>query len=481
MRDQDGGRRQAAISAWSRRCERRSRTRVRAKRLVHKFAAGLLPLAVVLTTAVAGSGGASAAGTSRGAPVPIGLPYPIDLAGLPNILGGGSGSSGATFPSNQTTQAIYQSIVDYINSHGGLLGRKIDPVYYGENVLTASGSVTDQQVCTFYTQDHRVFAVMAPFAHTTTLTSCLESAGVMDMDAAGYTEFDDPTFAQYPLYATAGTLSLTRVAAVEVNGLWNQGFFGKGSATKHDKIGLLAYNTPAFVTSINKVLKPALARHGLRLTDHQMLSPITGIADVGPTQAVINNTLLRFKTEGIDHVIFLDVEGALVMPFVTAETPQQYYPRLGMTSNENPANRSYAGNTNDHDQLNQFHNALAVGWDPSLDVAHPSVNARGALCNQIMESAGASPAQASIFWNVCDQLLTFAAAVNAGGKLSTSAAIKGLALAKNIPSAELIAPANYSGGRRDGVVTGRYLAFQNGCQCFQYSSPAFALSPLEGY
>ena len=303
----------------------------------------------------------------------------------------------------------------------------------------------------------------------------------MDMDAAGYTEFDDAMFAQYPLYATAGTLSLTRVAAAEVNGLWNEGFFGKGSAAKNAKIGLLAYNTPGFTQAINTVLKPALARHGLKLTDHQIVAPIQGVADVGPTQTVINSTVLRFKTEGINHVIFLDVEGALVMPFVTAETPQLYYPRLGMTSDENPANRAYLGNTNDHDQLSQFHDALAVGWAPALDVAHPASNAQGALCTKIMEGGGASVAQAALFWSICDQLATFAAGVNAGGKLTASAAIKGLALAKNIPSAELLGPANYAGGRRDGVVTGRYLAFQNGCQCFQYTSPAFPLSSIEGY
>ena len=190
MRDRDGGWGQTAACAWSRVWERRSRTGAGVKRLVHKLAVGLVPLAIIVTTTTVGLG-ASAASTSGGAPVPIGLPYPIDLAGLPDILGGGSGSSGATFPSNQTTQAVYQSVVNYVNSHGGLLGRKIDPIYYGEDVLTASGSVTDQQVCTYYTQDHRVFAVMAPIAHTTTLTSCLESKGVMDMDAAGYTEFDD--------------------------------------------------------------------------------------------------------------------------------------------------------------------------------------------------------------------------------------------------------------------------------------------------
>ena len=480
MRERDGGWGKMAACAWSSTRERRSRTSAGVKRLVHKLAVGLVPLAIIVTTTTVGPG-ASAASTSGGAPVPIGLPYPIDLAGLPDILGGGSGSSGATFPSNQTTQAVYQSVVNYVNSHGGLLGRKIDPIYYGEDVLTASGSVTDQQVCTYYTQDHRVFAVMAPFAHTTTLTSCLESKGVMDMDAAGYTEFDDATFAQYPLYATAGTLSLTRVAAAEVNGLWNEGYFGKGSAAKDDKIGLLAYNTPGFTQAINTVLKPALARHGLKLTDHQLVAPIQGVADVGPTQTMINSTVLRFKTEGINHVIFLDVEGALVMPFVSAETPQLYYPRLGMTSDENPANRAYLGNTNDHDQLNQFHDALAVGWDPALDVAHPASNDQGALCTKIMEGGGASPAQATLFWNVCDQLITFAAGVNAGGKLTASAAIKGLAFAKNIPSAELLGPANYAGGRRDGVVTGRYLAFQNSCQCFQYTSPAFPLSSIEGY
>lgn len=417
-----------------------------------------------------GATGQSNAGAST---VEIGLPRPSNLSALAAALGGALGAGGATAPTDQQVDAFYQAMVNYVNSHGGLLGKKIKPVYFSINPVSLAGNAAPQEMCTDFTQDNHAFAVMDLANVSQTFISCLEKAGTIAFDPAGSSQLDDTSFAQNALYATAGALSLTRVASVEVNGLFKQGFFGSGA-----KIGLVGYNSPAFTQAVSQALKPALAAHGLHLTDQQLVAPVAGLSDVAPTQQAISSAVLRFKNEGINEVLFFDAEGGTVNPWTQAAMAQNYFPRLGLTTDEMPSEQSFLGNTRNPDQVKEFSTALGVGWSPVTDEANPPVNATGQLCDGIMQAAGASAAQAKLFWSTCDQLLVFAAGVNAGGQLTSTDALSGLAKAKNLQSAELTGPPDYAGSRRDGVGSVRYLSFTAKCQCFQYSSNAVSVQSL---
>jgi hypothetical protein len=440
----------------------------------------VLPVVAVSVLAACGYGSASSTTSgitgqsgTESSTVEIGLPRPSDLAALGAALGGGLGVSGASAPTDQQVDAFYQAMVSYVNSHAGLLGKKITPVYFSINPISLAGSSVQQEMCTEFTQDNHVFAVMDLPNVSQTFISCLENAKVIAFDPAGSVQLDDTSFAQNPLYATAGALSLSRVASVEVNGLFKQGFFGSSP-----KIGLVGYNTPSFTRAISQSLKPALAAHGLHLTDQQLVAPVASLSDVAATQQAISDAVLRFKSEGIDHVLFFDTEGGTVSPWTQAATAQNYFPRLGLTTNELPSEQAYLGNTRNPDQGKEYSTALGVGWSPVSDEANPPVNATGQLCDSIMAAAGASAAQAKLFWSTCDELLVFAAGVNAGGQLTSTDALSGLAKAKSLQSAELAGPPNYAGGRRDGVGSVRYLSFASKCQCFQYSSNAVSVQSL---
>jgi hypothetical protein len=143
-----------------------------------------------------------------------------------------------------------------------------------------------------------------------------------------------------------------------------------------------------------------------------------------------------------------------------------------------PSEQSFLVNTRNPDQVKEFSTALGVGWSPVTDEANPPVNATGQLCDGIMQAAGASAAQAKLFWSTCDQFLVFTAGVNAGSQLTSTDALSGLANAKNLQSAELTGTPDYAGGRRDGVGSVRYLSFAAKCQCFQYSSNAVSVQSL---
>ena len=434
----------------------------------------MVAASVLAACSYGSSSSSTTTGQSAGAStVEIGLPRPTNVAALEAMLGGGAGAGGAAAPTDQQVDGFYQAMVNYVNGHGGLLGKKIAPVYYSLNPISLAGDSAQQAMCSDFTQDHHVFAVMDLQNFSQSFVSCLERAGVIAFDPAGSVVLDDTAFTQNPMYATAGSLSLTRVAAVEVNGLFSQGFFGSSA-----KIGLVGYNSPPFTRAISQVLTPVLAAHGLHLTDEQLVAPVTGIADIAPTEQAISSGVLRFKSEGIDHVLFLDTQGATVNPWTQAATAQHYFPRLGLTTNEMPSEQAFLGNTRNPYQVREYSTALGVGWSPVTDEANAPVDAAGQLCDSIMQSAGASAAQARLFWSTCDELLTFAAGVNAGGQLSPAGALSGLGKAKNLQSAELVAPPDYAGGRRDGTASVRYLSFAVKCQCFRYSSGPVSVQSL---
>lgn len=486
MNDQD---RESTDAAWYPRWRRKHRdTRSPAERRPRRTQRGILggmgrrwlPVALAgLMVSACGWGpsddndSADANQAHTGETVQIGLPFPSNLAGLGAVFGEAFG--GATPPSDDQVKSFYQSIVDHINNDGGLLGKKIKPVFHGVSVTEAAGSAADEAMCTDFTQDHRVFAVMALPNHSENLVSCLEKANVITLDPVISVALDDTAFAEHPLYATAGALSLSRVAAVQVNGLVQQGFFAPDA-----KIGLIGYNTAPFTRAIEETLKPTLAKHGLTIADEQLVKPVAGSADRTAAQQAISNAVLRFKGAGIDHVLFFDVQGGTLTPWAKTATSQQYYPRLGISTNQNPGHLSYAGNKKDTDQINRYSTALGVGWSTMMDLAAPPANPTGELCTSIMKAAGASTDQTEMFWALCDQLLVFAAAVNAGGELTPAAALAGLEKAENLPSAELAGPPDFSGGRRDGAGVVKFLSFAKDCECFQYSSDAIPVSALLG-
>ena len=410
------------------------------------------------------------------ASVPIGIPVVGGLQAVSNALG----SDGVTEPSGQQAQTYIQAIVDYANAHGGLLGHKIAPVYYS---ISSAGSATaasvDQGACVAWSQDHQVFAALAENLDSNTLISCLQAKHAITMDGAGFIPYDNVDLAKFPLYASAGSLSLTDVASVEVNGLFKEGYFGSGKTDSNTKIGLLAYDTAPYTRAINQVLKPALARHGLKLTDEQEVAPVESEADAIALQTPITSAALRFKAEGINHVIFFETEGAIVYNWEAAETSESYFPRLGVTTNDSVGTKdspscSFCGSV-----VKSWSNAVGIGWSPTNDLSTPTVNATAALCNRIVEGAGASAADASQFWAYCDQLFVLAAAVKAGGQLTSKATLEGLSKIKNFTPAELVGPVDYPNGSRTGAAYGRFMAWKLSCECMQYTSPAFPLSTLE--
>src|SRR5205085_4856986 len=100
-------------------------------------------------------------------------------------------------------------VIDDINAHGGVAGRKLEPVWHElDGASTATYDTLAQQTCDDWTQDHKVFVAFA--GGTESLLQCLHNRGVVavqdDLSSA-----DAATFRRYPYYVEVGTLNLDRI------------------------------------------------------------------------------------------------------------------------------------------------------------------------------------------------------------------------------------------------------------------------------
>ncbi len=257
-----------------------------------------------------------------------------------------------------------QALVDDLNTHGGLAGHRIVPVFHAFDDNATNLPVEWQKACTDLTQDHHVFAVLAPGLNDPAFSGCLARAGVIEVSALLTTE-GKSDFAAAPLLVEPASMNLDRLADVEPRQLVAQGWLANRSdappgADPKPKIGVVAFDKPSFREAFDHHLKPAYAALG---------TPIAEEAFVGDTADQLGTQLpgivLRFAQEGINHVTFLTSTGLPPGLFLIQATKQEYKPRYGFSSQDAMG----VVIQDEPDPRGQLHQAASVGWFPEADVA----------------------------------------------------------------------------------------------------------------
>jgi ABC-type branched-subunit amino acid transport system substrate-binding protein len=182
-------------------------------------------------------------------------------------------------------QAIEQSYIDDLNAHGGVLGRKIDPVYKSYCPIQPSVAL---DTCTSFTQDAKVFAVVGVFAPTSPDAQlCLSRDNQTIL--IGH-ELHQSTIAQAP----PGLLLTPDITAERrINVMAN--------LTK--KEGTLAGKKVAILTdqdtkvAADTVIKPALDSAGVAQGSTGVLT-ISG-TDTSAAQGQLDSFIEKWKGEGV--------------------------------------------------------------------------------------------------------------------------------------------------------------------------------------
>ncbi|MCA1721107.1 MAG: ABC transporter substrate-binding protein [Actinobacteria bacterium] len=205
-----------------------------------------------------------------------------------------------------------------------------------------------QKECTYFTQDHKIFAFMGGSPYED-YRQCMAKAGVAMVN--DQTNFDAATLQRFPYTFPFSGMSLTRQAAVVVDGLHAQGFFGGGK-----NIGLIYSEAPEYKRNVPAVER-ALARYGLKIDPANEFG--ISVASNQDAASGAQAAELKFKTNNVDRVLFMANQPLFLGVFMLNASSQNYYPRYGVSSYESPA----VVEQNVPDKK-QFDGLMGVGWLP---------------------------------------------------------------------------------------------------------------------
>ncbi|MDP9182811.1 MAG: ABC transporter substrate-binding protein [Actinomycetota bacterium] len=453
--------------------------------------AGVTPTASQSST---GSSGGSTAGplsstTGRGAPggvtpatsgpgvtdkvVYVGVVHDANADGVNSAAGVGAVTHGDSL-------ANTRAIVDDINRHGGVAGRRVELVT--ADFDSTSTQTLDQQwaaVCQTFTRDSpRVFAVIE--VTNESYRDCLSRAGVL-MLSDNLPTIGEESFRRHPGMFELGFPNVDRLARYQVTSLVEQHYFtpwniftGQASATGAVKVGVLTYNDRVFSSAVDRYLVPALRRLGYDPMVERV-APLGGASDVGASAAAVKSAQLAFAANGVTHIIPFESNGGLSTFFLPTARTQAYYPRYGISTASGFEALREAGVADNR----QFNGAVGFGWMPSVDLQandNPEKgrysNAARRHCRQVLRDHGITPDSGNaeaIALSACASLyLLQGAAARTPGHLTVGTLASAIeSLGATYQGAGSLGM-TFGPGRHDAADKVYHWRYTEACTCFRY-------------
>lgn len=320
------------------------------------------------------------------------VPNPKTAAGGTGFVDGESGDA--------KVQVL--ALVKYVNEQGGLAGREIDPVI--RVVDSATDSVQQENaVCTGFTEEDKVFAVVLTGIREASARSCFAQANTLMIDA-GSSPLSGSEFSELKPYLWAPSFTpVENYAQTLATGLRQQEFFGPDV-----KVGTLIESERNLEEAFSTYIRPIIEAAGVQEITTATFDTTSAGTQGSSAGAAVNG----FKAKGVNRVIFLgrpDMAGF----FTSIAAPQLYAPRLSIGTFDVPnfirLNPTYYPPA-------ALKGAVGVGFAPSIDDISSDFPAKGAeskcvniytLANQ--EFAERSDAQRALLY--CDAVLFLQAAM----------------------------------------------------------------------
>jgi hypothetical protein len=362
-----------------------------------------------------------------------------------------------------------RAVVDDINKHGGVLGRKLVLVVHDDKTANdnASADTTATRQCADWTQDRPVFAGIniVGSRNRPSAFACMANARtpLLISDLTSHTVADLTKFAPY-LYAP-GVAAMERYVPAWIDRLNARGYFtswntvtgGPGAAPV--KLGVPYVDSDTGRLYFETV-KKALARIGRKADESFAFSEGTDAL------AQIPSTMLRFKSNNVTHVLL--PESAYL--FTPVAERQAYRPRYALTTLDGLSSLTITTSP-----AEQLRGALGVGWFPTSDVdaAHDpgDVSPNETRCKNVMAAAGFGTTDRLTLTTqliVCELFYVLADGLRRVGSVTASALQDGIASLGTGFQPVFTFFERYGPGRYDGAGAARDLGYDNGCACFVY-------------
>jgi branched-chain amino acid transport system substrate-binding protein len=356
-----------------------------------------------------------------------------------------------------------QALIDYINKHGGLVGRQIVPVFHDINDAQynsdASGAV--QAECADWTQDHHVFAAINAAAYPENGIACLAKAHTVALTSAPAGPVVGSYLAKYsPYFYAPGMADTTHFVRPFVDQLVRESYFGPWDTTAGApgkapvRIGVMyAADRPDLLDLTTK----ALAAHGMKVTDSFYLAASADASQLA-------NAILKFKTDGVTHVL---TYGFLYVVPTVAEK-EGYRPRYGVSSWDAFQLAVSSG------PAQQFAGSLGVGWTPleDVDAGHdPGESVAEEQCLAIMKNSGQDTTNRSTDSSMaatCEQFMLLQDALQGATALSPASVQVGVERLGSAFGSSMTVGERFAPGRHAGVAAFLPIHFDGRCTCYDY-------------
>jgi hypothetical protein len=378
-----------------------------------------------------------------------------------------SSALGVDDPSTISKKSVIRALIQGLNLAGGVAGRRLVPVEYEWNSQQGSWSDAASQACARFTQDNKVAVVLDnAFGLTGGFRTCVQRAGVFVIQSGP--EGDGVASRAAALHANSTGVTVDRGYGAVLQGSVASGYLGK---TNH--LGVMVEGCPENLRAWQQVLKPSVARLGLRPAEEASVDCTNSFSNAAPAASAVNNAILRFRRLGVDRVMFIsDNESVLLLLWATSASSQGWRPGYLLSS----GSQAQALRTQvPQDQWPQFR---GVGDQPFGDTDENHLEASDRRCVQLVKRAGLSPAvqldYALVLYECGPFLLLDAALRDSSG--STSDLRRAIdSLGTSFAGPGLVRDATRFGPRRyDGPELFRAFAYVTACQCIRYSGPPFS-------
>lgn len=419
---------------------------------------------------VSGGGGAPVAAPGEWGPgitdskIYIGMTYAD--AGAANEAAFGTGISA-------DARKPYNAMAEWVNARGGLMGRKIEMLYY-EFKAEQDINQQAQAACSHWTEDNEIFFFLGADGNGILRECAHENGGVMPLPGGSSLPSD---FSKYPNYFEISGLNFYRAGNVTVKGLNNEGYY------KDAKLGIVLWDDPDYKAALQNVYLPELKKIGVSLhTEPAYISPPQQLQDLAASSADVNAAVLRFQSEGVTHVMILGgptgvcAQGCIEILWFRRAEQQNYRPRYGLNAN----NIAIAGRDAGLYPEEQLDRMVSVEWSDDSDFYD-----QGWKTNQAREKCYAIMRAKDVpMRNVNEQAFARFACEQFWFLLASLPHLSGRAL--NAPA--FTAAANQLGwsfqspqayaifinaNQHDGTAAARNLMFGGSCDCFKWLSKPY--------
>ena len=231
---------------------------------------------------------------------------------------------GFKLPPSGDLEAQINAIVDDVNSSGGIAGRRMVPVIRRFEALTDS-QANEEKLCTAFTQDDKVFAVVLQGQFQATSRSCYARARTIMLDTTAFpleqSAFEElAPYLWQPSYPEYGEVSAAMIADLD------QAKFFAGHT-----LGVVGIDNPQNRAVYENRISAQLDDLGIRAAAVRWIDGSSSATlQTGQDQAVS-----AFKSAKVDRLVVVGGQRLAAFMMITAQK-QNWYPAFALSTFDQP-------------------------------------------------------------------------------------------------------------------------------------------------